>query len=105
MVAMTTDLPQILAEALDDDAVLLDVRDDAQWEAGHAPGAVHIPIGELEGRLAELPCVEGALPVTCGGGTKGKRATALLLEHGIDAVELRGGMRGWSAKGRPVVQG
>lgn len=84
------------------DAVILDVRDNAQWNDGHAPNAIHIPIAELESRLAELPQLDGPIPVTCGGGTKAGRATALLLEHGIDAVELAGGMRGWKASGRPL---
>ncbi|WP_420175928.1 rhodanese-like domain-containing protein [Luteococcus sp. OSA5] len=94
-------LPQVMIDDLGDDAVILDVRDQSQWEAGHAPAAVHIPLAQLSDRLDELPRVEGSLPVTCGGGTKGKKATALLLEHGIDAAELKGGMRGWKAKGRP----
>lgn len=101
---MTTELPQISREDLPDDAVILDVRAQAQWDEGHAPGAVHIPLDQLAARLADLPTVAGALPVTCGGGSKGKKATALLLEHGVDAAELRGGMRGWKSDGRPLVQ-
>ncbi|MEL4357620.1 MULTISPECIES: rhodanese-like domain-containing protein [unclassified Luteococcus] len=101
---MTDHLPQIAAAELADDAVILDVRADDQWEQGHAPGAVHIPIDQLAARLTDLPTTQGPLPVTCGGGTKAKRATALLREHGIDAAELTGGMRGWKAAGRPLVQ-
>ncbi|MFV0461785.1 MAG: rhodanese-like domain-containing protein [Nostocoides sp.] len=99
----TANPPQIEANDLSDDAVILDVRDQDQWDAGHAPGAIHIPIAQLPARLAELPGTTRPLPVTCGGGTKGKHASALLIDAGIDAVELRGGMRSWKATGRPLV--
>ena len=47
-------------------AVLLDVREPAEWQAGHVPGAFHVPLGQLEGRLAALPAGptrRGHLPV------------------------------------------
>ncbi|MEL4505377.1 rhodanese-like domain-containing protein [Luteococcus sp. H138] len=101
---MDETLPQTTPDELADDAVILDVRAQAQWAEGHAPGAVHIPLDQLVARLIDLPVTEGPLPVTCGGGSKAKKATTLLREHGIDAVELAGGMRGWKAAGRPLVQ-
>ncbi|HEY0804324.1 MAG TPA: rhodanese-like domain-containing protein, partial [Pseudonocardiaceae bacterium] len=44
-----------LAEQLPADCILLDVREDDEWAAGHAPEALHIPMGEIAGRLADLP--------------------------------------------------
>lgn len=94
---------KIRLDAVNDDDVLLDVRDDAQWALGHAPHAIHIPIAELEDRLGELPQTDGPLTVTCGGGSKAGRAVELLKDNGVDAVELCGGMRGWQAAGRVTV--
>ena len=37
---------------LPDDFVLLDVREDDEWEAGHAPGALHVPLGQVPARVA-----------------------------------------------------
>lgn len=100
---MSDELPTIGRDELSDDAVILDVRADDQWSAGHAPGAVHIPFERLQARLIDLPTTPGPLPVTCGGGTKAGRAVAILRKNGVDAVEIKGGMRGWKADGRPLV--
>ncbi|MGO4957215.1 rhodanese-like domain-containing protein [Luteococcus sp. Sow4_B9] len=97
-------LPQVSIDDLTDDAVILDVRDQSQWDAGHAPGAIHIPLTQLLARLDELPTLSGPIPVSCGGGTKAKKATAMLIERGVDAAELTGGMRAWKSKGRPLAQ-
>ena len=53
--------------------------------------------------LALADSLGKTLAVSCGGGTKQLRATAYLRDNGVDAVVLRGGMRGWKSAGRPVV--
>lgn len=96
-------MPLVEVGSLADDAVILDVRDAGDWRAGHAPGAVNIPLAQLISRLTELPVPPtGPLAVSCGGGTKQTRAVAYLRANGIDAVVLKGGMRSWKAAGRPV---
>ncbi|MDO4791355.1 MAG: rhodanese-like domain-containing protein [Buchananella hordeovulneris] len=80
---------------------LIDVREDDEWEAGHAPGAVHIPSGELADSLDELP--EGDLIIVCHGGGRSSRACKMLAENGIDALNLAGGMVAWAAAGLPLV--
>ena len=81
---------------------LLDVREDDEWEAGHAPGAVHIPLAQLVERAHEL--TEGApLLVMCHSGGRSARATAWLNDAGYDAINLDGGILDWSGAGLPVV--
>ena len=83
-------------------AMLLDVREQAEWHAGHAPGARHVPLGNLEGKLGVLPRDRSAV-VVCRSGHRSARATALLVRSGFEAVNLNGGMRAWAAAGLPVV--
>lgn len=87
------------AEAVRDGAILLDVREPEEWDAGHAPGAVHIPLGQLPHRRPEpgRPIV-----VVCRSGTRSAQATGALLAWGYDAVNLAGGMQAWAAAGLPV---
>lgn len=96
--------PQDAAGLRDKGAVLLDVREPDEWAAGHAPGAIHIPLGDLPARLAELPEPDaGALAVTCRGGGRSSRAVAWLLQQGFEVANLDGGMQAWQAAGKPVV--
>ncbi|MGH3510413.1 MAG: rhodanese-like domain-containing protein [Nocardioidaceae bacterium] len=98
-------LPAVDVAALPDpipvDLVVLDVREDDEWAAGHIDGATLIPLGQLPARLAEVP--DGRLLVVCRVGARSARATAYLLGQGRDAVNLDGGMREWSAAGRAMV--
>lgn len=82
-------------------AVLLDVREAAEWKAGHASSARNVPLGELGVRLDSLPR-DRRLVVVCRSGGRSARATALLVRSGFDAVNLDGGMRAWAAAGLPV---
>lgn len=81
--------------------VLLDVREHDEWQAGHAPGAVHVPLHELPSRLGELP--EAPLAVVCRAGARSAQAVAWLTAQGRDAVNVDGGMQAWEAAGRGLV--
>ena len=94
-------VPSTEVSMVDDEAVIVDVREQSEWDAGHAPGALHIPLGDLPDRLAELP--DGELVVTCRMGGRGGRATAFLRSTGRDAVNLDGGLTAWVEAGRPLV--
>jgi rhodanese-related sulfurtransferase len=97
-------LPSVDAAAVPADAVLLDVRELDEWAAGHAEGAVHIPMGEVVARIDEVP--EGApLHVVCRVGGRSAQVTQYLIAQGRDAVNVSGGMLDWEAAGRPVVTG
>lgn len=84
-----------------DGALALDVREPAEWQAGHVPGAFHLPLGQLEGGLRALPR-DRRIVVICRSGSRSARATALLIRSGLDAVNLGGGMQAWAAAGLPV---
>ena len=93
--------PELPAADLPADAVLLDVREDDEWQAGHAPDAVHIPMTELADRLDDLPEAT-PLYVICRSGGRSARVTGYLNANGWDAVNVAGGMGAWSAAGRPM---
>ncbi|NUR72227.1 MAG: rhodanese-like domain-containing protein [Hamadaea sp.] len=85
------------------DAYLLDVREPDEWSAGHAPGAVHLPMMEIPVRLAEIP-QEGDVVVVCRSGGRSGQVVAYLQQQGYDnVVNLDGGMLDWAAAGRPMV--
>ncbi|MHB8669278.1 MAG: rhodanese-like domain-containing protein [Acidimicrobiales bacterium] len=109
---MNADLPAISAEdaqrLLEEGAVLLDVREPEEWDAGHAPGARWIPLGQLVERVAELgDGAESSAPIVavCRSGGRSSQATAFLIAQGRDARNLSGGMQAWEAGGLPVVNG
>ena len=83
-------------------AVLLDVRELAEWIAGHAPQAIHIPLGELAERTGELPRSQTVVCI-CRSGARSMRAAELLDEIGLATHNLSGGMRAWSDAGLAVV--
>jgi rhodanese-related sulfurtransferase len=81
---------------------LLDVREDYEWEAGHADGAVHIPMDQLPARLGELDPDEDLL-VVCRTGGRSARVTSWLVDQGYSAFNVVGGMDAWLEAGRPIV--
>ena len=93
-------VPDLPAE-LPDGVTLLDVREPDEWAAGHAPEAVHIPMGELAGRLEDLPADEEVY-VVCRSGGRSARVTAFLNANGWDAKNVDGGMQSWHAAGRAM---
>ncbi|MBG0827056.1 rhodanese-like domain-containing protein [Planomonospora sp. ID67723] len=95
-------VPEVEAQAVPNDAFLLDVREDDEWHAGHAPGAVHIPLGELQTRVAEVP-KDVPVYVVCRVGGRSAHAAAWLNQVGCDAVNVGGGMQSWAFAGRPMV--
>lgn len=95
-------VPTVHAREVSDEAYLLDVREPEEWRAGHAPGAVHLPMNQVPGRLAEVP-QEGDVVVVCRSGHRSAQVTAYLLGNGWRNVRnLDDGMIGWAAAGRPV---
>ncbi|MFH8367903.1 rhodanese-like domain-containing protein [Streptomyces sp. NPDC018031] len=101
-------LPEVDAAAVPSDAFLLDVREDNEWVAGHAEGALHIPMGEVVERFGELTeaVADGRrVHVMCRVGGRSAQVTQYLVAQGLDAVNVDGGMLGWVAAERPVISG
>jgi rhodanese-related sulfurtransferase len=95
-------LADIPAANVPDDVWLLDVREDDEWAAGHAPSARHIPLGDLAERAGEVPQDE-LIYVVCRSGNRSGRAAQALAGAGWRAVNVAGGMQDWAAAGRPMV--
>lgn len=95
-------VPAVEAGSVPSDAYVLDVREQDEWAAGHAPDAVHIPLGQLQSRADEVPAGQNVY-VVCRSGGRSARATAYLNAEGHSATNVDGGMQDWAAAGRPLV--
>ena len=82
-------------------AYLLDVREDDEWTAGHAPDAQHIPLGSLGERVDQVPR-DQEIYVICRAGSRSARAVAALNSAGWQAINVADGMQGWESAGRPM---
>jgi rhodanese-related sulfurtransferase len=82
--------------------VLLDVREDDEWQRGHAAGALHIPMGQVPARLEEIDA-QAELYVICHAGGRSLRVAKYLKQNGYRALNVNGGMLAWAGAGRPVV--
>ncbi|WBB78397.1 rhodanese-like domain-containing protein [Micromonospora sp. WMMD882] len=95
-------VPTMTVTEISDDTYLLDVREDDEWTAGHAPGARHLPMMELPARMAEVP-TDVDVAVICRSGGRSAQVVGYLLNNGWEQVRnVEGGMRQWAAAGRPV---
>jgi rhodanese-related sulfurtransferase len=101
-------IPTVEVGALPPDAVLLDVREDDEWAAGHIAGAVHVPMMQLPQRLQFEPGAltpENPIVVVCKMGGRSAQVTAWLRQQGYDATNLAGGMLAWEEAGRTMESG
>jgi len=93
----------IAARVMSGEVTVVDVRSASEWAHGHLPGALHIPVGHLTQRLAEIPRGRPVI-VQCQGGTRSAIASSILLSHGVpDVIDLRGGYDEWSREALPIV--
>lgn len=86
------------------DAVVIDVRDVGEYEAGHIAGARHVPERQLAERLKELEKFrDRPMIVVCRSGTRSGVAVQVLRRNGFnEAVNLRGGIGAWEQAGMPL---
>ncbi|KNB49156.1 rhodanese-like domain-containing protein [Streptomyces caatingaensis] len=101
-------VPTVSVDDLSAGDHLLDVREKDEWEAGHAESALHVPMSDFVARFGELSDTvdDGRrVNVICRSGGRSAQVTAYLLQQGIDAANVAGGMEAWAAAGRPVVDG
>src|SRR5215468_12681136 len=95
--------PLELAQAIKEgQAVAVDTRDANSYGRARIPGAAHIPLDEIEGRLAELHMLPGAPILYCRSGDKSKEMTDKLAEQGVQVGFVEGGFLAWEAEGLPI---
>lgn len=82
------------------DALLLDVREPAEWSAGHIEGALHTPLGDLDPTTFDQ---DRTVVAVCRSGNRSSKAAAALADAGIDVRNMAGGMEAWSEAGLPFV--
>ncbi|UGY92615.1 rhodanese-like domain-containing protein [Streptomyces gobiensis] len=98
-------LPAVEVGDVPADGFVLDVREDDEWAAGHAEGALHVPMSGFVARLGEVTEQAGdqRIFVVCRVGGRSAQVTQYLVGQGFDAVNVEGGMQAWEAAGRPLV--
>jgi rhodanese-related sulfurtransferase len=89
-----------------DDALILDVREDKEYASGHIPKAKHIPLGQLAGRLQELDKFKAKpILVTCRSGQRSARACGMLKKAGFETVyNQAGGIIAWERANLPIAK-
>ncbi len=84
------------------DVVLIDVREQWEYDEGHIPNVKLIPLGELPNRLNEIP-KDKFVVMTCRSGNRSNQATQFLRSQGFDNVHnMQGGILAWQKAGLPV---
>ncbi|MFI6702355.1 rhodanese-like domain-containing protein [Streptomyces sp. NPDC050509] len=99
-------LPSVDAAAVPADGLVLDVREADEWAAGHVEGALHVPMSDFVARFGEVTeaVADGRKAyVMCRVGGRSAQVTQYLVQQGIDAVNVDGGMLAWDGAGRPMV--
>lgn len=82
--------------------MMLDVRTLGEFSAGHVPGAVHIPMDEVEARLDDIPAGE-PIVLVCQSGNRASMVCDLIQHERPNAMVLEGGTDTWMESGRPTV--
>jgi rhodanese-related sulfurtransferase len=93
--------------SLPEKGILVDVREDSEWEAGHAAGAIHLGKGIIERDIENrIPDPTQRLVLYCGGGYRSALAADALQKMGYsNVISLDGGWRAWVEAGLPVEKG
>jgi thioredoxin-like negative regulator of GroEL len=93
------ELAELLRQAV---VVAVDARDNGAFSRAHVPGAVNLPLEEIEGRLAELHMLPGRPVLYCRSGDKTKELADRLNEQGVPVAFLEGGFLAWESEGLPI---
>lgn len=91
--------PSEAADRVAEGWMLLDVRTDGEWAEARIPGAVHVPMDQLTGRLDE---VSDQVVCVCAVGSRSARVAQYLSAQGYEAVNLDGGIYAWADDGLPI---
>ncbi|GAA3488457.1 MULTISPECIES: rhodanese-like domain-containing protein [Streptomyces] len=99
-------MPSVDVASVPADGLVLDVREADEWAAGHVEGALHVPMSDFVARFGEVTeaVADGRRAhVMCRVGGRSAQVTQYLVQQGIDAVNIEGGMLAWDGAGRPMV--
>ncbi len=94
-----------MAEARAGGALVIDVREPAEYEAGHVAGATLIPLQTVPTKVEELQAADGPVYVICQSGGRSLQATDFLRQSGIEAYSVVGGTTAWAAQSRDMETG
>lgn len=86
--------------ALAEGVPLIDVREDDEWQSGHVPGAIHLPLSSVS--PAAVPA-DGPVMLICRAGGRSSRAAHALADAGLQTRNVVGGMNEWAASGGAMV--
>jgi rhodanese-related sulfurtransferase len=93
-----------LAPILAAGGVLIDVREPREFAAGHVPGAMLVPMGQLPGRLSDFD-PSTSIYLICASGNRSGVMCEVLTAAGFDAVNVAGGTAAWQSAGMPMASG
>jgi rhodanese-related sulfurtransferase len=99
-------VPTTGVDQVDSATLLLDVREDQEWAAGHIEAAIHIAMSQIATTLAQTPTALPAdqpIVVVCAVGARSAQVTAWLNQLGYQASNLTGGMHAWADAGRAMI--
>ena len=85
--------------------VLVDVREPGEWRSGRARGAKHVPLSNIPQKLKTLDSHDKPVAFICRSGARSAGACAAARNHGIEALNVHGGMGAWQRAGLPVTGG
>ncbi len=96
------DVHTVAAAQNRDDVILIDVREQWEYDAGHIPGITLIPMGEIAGWMTEIPTDKEVI-VTCRSGNRSGQVTEFLQQNGFDNIHnMQGGIVAWEQAGFAV---
>ncbi|MEO0493893.1 MAG: rhodanese-like domain-containing protein [Actinomycetota bacterium] len=102
------DIPEIDVDELETHlaagAAVFDVREPDEWEAAHLDGAVLVPLQTVPDEIARFP-TDQPVYLHCAKGGRSAQAVEFLRSHGVDAVNVAGGMDAWLEAGKPASHG
>ena len=86
--------------------ILIDCREQHEWDEGRIEKAIHIPLGQIEDRLSEIPDKNAKIVIQCRSGKRSMRAAELLDDEGYsDLTNLEGGIFGWQDNNLKIIKG
>ncbi len=86
---------------LENGAVLIDVREQNEFDEARVPGATLIPLSEFANRYSEMP-LDKEIVLICAGGVRSAQAAQFAAQHGFKLTNLEGGIKAWHSEGLPV---